>query len=149
MALTMTRCKVAKDTLFAAASYRISRQKAALDQTIHDTRVDFIGALTELLEPYFDVCGEHVSIVEPNLQPDTWGGPWFFLAISRAGETVPINSNLLCRAMDEGKSNAPPAASSSKHTRRHGLFCWDCSISVVGGLSAAPDCVASIFSEII
>lgn len=112
--------QVAKDTLFAAASYR-KAGKAALDQTIHDTRVDFISALTELLEPYFEVCGEHVSIVEPKLQPDTWGGPWFFLSISRAGETVPINSNLLCKAMDEANKRSASRIIVKAHGR-HGLL---------------------------
>src|SRR5665213_1784019 len=112
--------QVAKDTLFGAASYR-KAGKAALEQTIHDTRVDFISALTELLEPYFDVCGEHVAIVEPSLQPDTWGDPWFFLAISRAGETVPINSTLLCKAMDEANKRAASRIIVKAHGR-HGLL---------------------------
>jgi hypothetical protein len=97
--------QVAKDTLFAAASYR-KAGKAALEQTIHATRIGFVNTLRSELEPYFEVCGEHVSVVEPNLQPDCWGGPWFFLAISRAGETVPINSNLLCKAMEEANKRA-------------------------------------------
>lgn len=92
-----------------------------MEQTIHDTRVDFISALTELLEPYFDVCGEHVEISEPNLQPDTWGGPWFFLAISRAGEIVPINSNLFCKAMDEANKRAASRIIVKAHGR-HGLL---------------------------
>jgi hypothetical protein len=112
--------QIARDTLFAAASYR-KAGRAALEQTIHNTRVNFINTLTELLEPYFDVCGEHVVVVEPNLQPDTWGGPWFFLTISRAGETVPINSNLLCKAMEEANKRAASRIIVKAHGR-HGLL---------------------------
>ena len=90
--------QVAKDTLFAAASYRKSG-KAALERTTHDTRADFLAALTQSLEPYFDVCGEHVAVTEPGFQRDTWQEPWFFLTVSRTGQTVHVSPSLLCRAM--------------------------------------------------
>lgn len=97
--------QVAKDTLFAAASYR-KAGKAALERTMRDTRAPFRNALAESLEPYFDVCGEHVAVTEPEFQPDTWEQPWFFLAVSRAGQTVSVNANLLRRAMETANERA-------------------------------------------
>jgi hypothetical protein len=91
--------QVATDTLFAAASYR-KAGKAALDRTIRDTRADFITTLRAELEPYFDVCSEHAVVREAEFQPDTWREPWFFLAISREGETVPMNPSLMRKAME-------------------------------------------------
>ena len=91
--------RVAKDTLFAAASYR-KAGKASLDRTIKKTRGDFVGTLREELDPYFDACGEHAVVTEAEFQPDTWREPWFFLAISRGGDTVPVNPSLLRRAME-------------------------------------------------
>lgn len=91
--------QVAEDTLFAAASYR-KAGKAALDRTTRDTRADFVKTLREELEPYFDVCGEHASVREAEFQPDTWREPWFFLALSREADSVPINPSLMRRAME-------------------------------------------------
>lgn len=91
--------QVADDTLFAAASYRRAGREA-LDQTTRDTRNDFVRTLRDELEPYFDVCGEHVAVREPQLQPDTWREPWFFLTVSREADTVPINPNLMRKAME-------------------------------------------------
>jgi hypothetical protein len=90
--------QVAQDTLFAAASYR-KAGRAALDRTASDTRAGFIAQLRESLEPYFDVCGEHVAVRKATFQPDTWEEPWFFLAISREADTVPVNASLLQQAM--------------------------------------------------
>jgi hypothetical protein len=116
--------QVATDTLFAAASYRRAG-KAALDRTTRDTRIDFVTTLREALEPYFDVCGEHAAIREANFQPDNWREPWFFLALSREADSVPMNPNLMRKAME-------PAASS--FTRREITACsWDCSTNNVGG----------------
>ncbi len=112
--------QVVHDTLFAAASYRRAGQ-AALEKTDRNNRKPFCKELAEILDPYFDVCGEHVAISEPNLQPDTWGGPWFFLAISRVGETVPTNSNLLCKAMEEANKRAASRIIVKAHGR-HGLL---------------------------
>jgi hypothetical protein len=91
--------QVATDTLFAAASYRRAG-KAALDRTTRDTRIDFVTTLREALEPYFDVCGEHAAIREANFQPDNWREPWFFLALSREADSVPMNPNLMRKAME-------------------------------------------------
>jgi hypothetical protein len=91
--------QVAKDTLFSAASYR-KAGRAALDRTIRDTREEFVQALHQSLEPYFDVCGQHVAAREPEFQPDTWRQPWFFLAVSREEETVAVNPSLLRKAME-------------------------------------------------
>jgi hypothetical protein len=91
--------QVAKDTLFSAAAYRRAG-RAALERTTRETRADFVETLRQSLEPYFDVCGEHVAVREPELQPDTWRQPWFFAAVSREVETVPVNVNLLRKAME-------------------------------------------------
>jgi hypothetical protein len=91
--------QVATDTLFAAASYR-KAGKAALDRTMRDTRADFVNALREELEPYFDVCGEHAAVREPQFQSDIWREPWFFLALSRQADSVPVNPNLMRKAME-------------------------------------------------
>lgn len=91
--------QVAKDTLFSAASYRRAG-RAALERTTTETRAEFVKTLLQSLEPYFDVCGEHVAVREPEFQPDTWRQPWFFLAVSREVETVSVNLNLLRKAMD-------------------------------------------------
>ena len=63
--------QVAEDTLFAAASYRRAG-RSALDCTTGNTRADFIATLHDLLEPYFDVCGEHAAVRDAEFQPDTW-----------------------------------------------------------------------------
>ena len=91
--------QVATDTLFAAASYR-KAGKAALDRTTRDTCADFVRTLREELEPYFEVCGEHAAVRVPEFQADTWREPWFFLAVSRAGDTVPVSPSLMRRAME-------------------------------------------------
>ncbi len=90
--------QVAKDTLFSAASYR-KAGRAALDRTMTDTRVDFVRTLRDELEPYFDVCGEHVEVLEPTKQPDVWREPWFFLTISRQSVDLPFNPSLMREAM--------------------------------------------------
>jgi len=90
--------QVLKDTLFAASSYRRAG-KAALDLTTRDHRANFLLELRDALEPYFDVCGDHVAVREADFQPDTWREPWFFLAISRAADTVPVDPGLVGQAM--------------------------------------------------
>lgn len=90
--------QVAKDTLFSAASYRRAG-KAALDRTTRETRSDFLETLREELNPYFDVCGESVEVLEPERQPGEWREPWFFLTISRKSTEVPFNPGLLREAM--------------------------------------------------
>ncbi|MHB1309533.1 MAG: Eco57I restriction-modification methylase domain-containing protein, partial [Limisphaerales bacterium] len=91
--------QVAEDTLFAAATYR-KAGKAALDRTTRDTRAGFVQTLRDEFEPYFDVCGEHAAVCEAQFQPDTWREPWFFLAVSRAADSVPINPSLMRKAME-------------------------------------------------
>ncbi len=91
--------QVAEDTLFAAASYR-KAGKAALDRTTRDTRSGFVQTLRDELEPYFDVCGEHAAVREAEFQPDTWREPWFFLAVSREADSVPVNPSLMRKAME-------------------------------------------------
>jgi hypothetical protein len=96
--------QVATDTLFGAVSYRRAG-KEALKTTMRDKfdkedpRATFITTLRGELEPYFDVCGEHVSVCAADFQPETWHEPWFFLAISREGDTVPVNPGLMAKAM--------------------------------------------------
>ena len=96
--------QVAKDTLFAAASYR-KAGRAAVERTTRDTRADFLKTLVESLEPYFDVCGEHVAVREAEFQADTWREPWFFLAVSREAEAVSINLSLMHKAMEAANHN--------------------------------------------
>lgn len=91
--------QVAEDTLFAAASYR-KAGKAALNRTTRNTRAGFVQSLRDELEPYFDVCGEHAAVREADFQPDTWSEPWFFLAVSRESDVVPINPSLMRKAME-------------------------------------------------
>jgi hypothetical protein len=90
--------QVARDTLFAAASYRRAGRDA-LERTTHDTRINFITTLRDELEPYFDVCGEHVAVLEAEFQPDTCRESWFFLAVSRKADTVRVNPSLMREAM--------------------------------------------------
>jgi hypothetical protein len=92
--------QVAKDTLFAAASYR-KAGGVALERTSRATCIDFVNVLRAALEPYFDVCGDHVAVREAEFQPDAWHEPWYFLAVSREADTVRGNSSLLRKAMEE------------------------------------------------
>ncbi len=109
--------QVARDTLFASASYRRAG-RAALERTMREHRDPFRTELQEALEPYFDVCGETVLIEEPSDQPDTWRQPWFFLAISRAAEPVPVNASLLRRAMQEANKRSASRIIVKAHGRR-------------------------------
>ncbi len=92
--------RTVRDTLFAAAAYR-RQGRAALERTTRAYREPFLVELRDMLDPYFDVCGEIICVEEPSGQPDTWHQPWFFLAISRADEPVEVNADLLCKAMEE------------------------------------------------
>lgn len=96
--------QVAHDTLFSSAAYR-RKGRAALEMTSRQHRNLFSAELSLALEPYFDVCGEKVLIEEPE-QPDRWKQPWFFLAISRAKERVPMDTNLLRKAMQEANKRS-------------------------------------------
>jgi hypothetical protein len=91
--------QVVEDTLFAAASYRRAG-KAALERTTRETRADFVKTLSDELEPYFDVFGEHVAVREPEFDLDSWREPWFFLAVSREAVSVPVNPSLMRKAME-------------------------------------------------
>ena len=91
--------QIATDTLFAAASYR-KAGKAALERTMRDTRADFVNGLRHALQPYFDVCDEHVAVREAEFQPDDWREPWFFLTVSREAESVSVNPALMRKAME-------------------------------------------------
>jgi hypothetical protein len=91
--------QVALDTLFSAAPYRRAG-RGAFDFTTRDTRADFVTTLHGSLEPYFDVCGEHVAVGEAAFQPDNWREPWFFLSVSRDGELVTVNASLMRRAVE-------------------------------------------------
>lgn len=89
------------DTLYSAAASR-RQGGAALQATTHESRSVFAEALSLHLDPFFEVCGERVAVVEPNdWLPDPLRQPWLFLAISRAGVKVPVNSTLMGLAMEE------------------------------------------------
>jgi hypothetical protein len=89
--------QVATDTLFSAASYRIAG-KDALEGTTIDNRKPFVLTLQSMLEPYFDVCDEHVAVrdMSATMHCDE---PWQFVSISRSTEAVDISANLLRKAM--------------------------------------------------
>lgn len=89
-----------RDTLFSAASYR-REGKAAVEQTLRQHREPFRAELADVLEPFFEVCGEKVIVDEPADQPDTWRQPWFFLALSCAGKPAMLDPDLLRQAMEE------------------------------------------------
>lgn len=91
--------QVAQDTLFFAASYR-KAGKAALERTTVETRKHFLDALRSELEPYFDVCAEHVAVSEATFQPADWREPWFFFSVSREGHRVQVNPGLVRKAME-------------------------------------------------
>jgi len=91
--------QVANDTLFSAIPYRTAGREAH-ETTTRETRRDFLQATIELLEPYFDVCNEHVAVREAEFQADSWREPWFFLAVSRETENVTINPKLMQKAME-------------------------------------------------
>ena len=90
----------------------------------HDSRHSrrFRNALQESLEPYFDVCGEHVAVREAEFQPDTWREPWFFLSVSRETETVKVNSGLMQKAMEA--ANQRGCSRIIVHAPRSAACCW-------------------------
>jgi hypothetical protein len=94
-----------RDTLFAAAAYR-RQGHAALERTVRQHREPFRSELVDLLEPYFEVCGERILVEQPPGQPDVWEQPWLFLAISRAGQPVPVDVELLRAAMEQANKTA-------------------------------------------
>ena len=91
--------QVAEDTLFSASSYRQAGRRA-LDCTKSETRSAFVETLRDSLEPYFDICGEHVAVREGAFQPENWQEPWFFVSVSCQTETVPVNAALMRKAME-------------------------------------------------
>ena len=109
--------QVVEDTLFASASYR-KAGRAALERTMRRHRDPFRSELKDALEPYFDVCGEEVLVEEPPDQPDTWEQPWFFLAISRSAEPLPVNAALLRKAMTEANKRSASRIVVKAHGRR-------------------------------
>ncbi len=122
--------QVADDTLFAAASYR-KAGRAALERTTSGTRDGFVRTLREELEPYFDVCGEHAAVREAEFQPDTWREPWFFLAVSREADSVPLNRSLMRRRWK--RPTSADAAESSSTRPASVASSSVCSTSAAGG----------------
>jgi hypothetical protein len=93
--------QTAKDTLYSAAAYRKHGQ-SALQVTNAKIRAAFAAALSRHLAPFFEVCGELVTVAEPaGWEQDVWREPWVFVAISRTGIDVPVNQALMRRAMLE------------------------------------------------
>ena len=91
--------QVARDTLYASAYYRRAGRDA-LNPTDGNSRMAFRTFLAEELNPYFEVCGERVEIHELTTAFEAWGQPWFFLSITKQGESVRLQGNLLAKAMD-------------------------------------------------
>jgi hypothetical protein len=112
--------QVATDTLFTTASYR-KAGRAALETIDRSSRDDFVNALREELEPYFDVCGDHCRIEDATFQPDVWQESWYFLAISLGESPVPADPDLLTKAM--GLANRHGSSRIMVHTPgNHGLL---------------------------
>jgi len=88
-----------EDTLFSAAAYR-KAGKTALECTTRETRAPFVDTLRNALEPYFDVCGSHVSVREVEVEQGASEEPWFFLAISTDGLSFDVGPKLLRSAME-------------------------------------------------
>jgi len=97
--------QVARDTIFSAASYRL-KGRVALDQTRHQHRDSFRLELSDILEPYFDVCGATVVIEEAHGRPDAWQQPWRFLAISCAHKEISVGVDMLRLAMEEANKRS-------------------------------------------
>ncbi|MFP4166573.1 MAG: Eco57I restriction-modification methylase domain-containing protein [Opitutales bacterium] len=91
--------QVARDTLYASAYYRRAGREA-LEITNGKSRAEFLRVLADELNPYFDVCGERVEIGEITTASEAWIQPWFFLSLSKQGETVRLPGSLLAKAMD-------------------------------------------------
>ena len=94
----LSAAQVVSDTLFSAAPYRDAGAPAR-ESTTRTTRSDFVRTLHESLEPFFDVCGEHVAVREAEFQLEDWREPWFFLAVSRESQPVTINAKLMQKAV--------------------------------------------------
>ena len=74
--------QVARDTLFASAYYR-KEGKAALSPPTKEIRAKFASEVENLVQPFFKVCGESVSVTEPPFQQDVWREAWFFLSVHK------------------------------------------------------------------
>lgn len=98
--------QTARDTLFASISYRQKGRDALQPPRQNEERKTFRAELREMLEPYFDVCGQHVAVEEPAMPQDVWRSAWFFIAISKRDEVVPIDVNLLSAAMEAADEQA-------------------------------------------
>ena len=92
--------QVARDTLFASAYYR-KKGKAALSRPMREMRADFASELENLIQPFFKVCGESVSVIEPSFQQDVWREAWFFLSVhkGKAASNALASTQLLEAAM--------------------------------------------------
>jgi hypothetical protein len=94
-----------RDTLFSSALY--PRQgRDALDGTRRSDRQVFRGELSDLLAPYFEVCGERLHVEEPRQQPDPWREAWAFLTLSRFPDAAEVDSPVLRQAMAEANRGA-------------------------------------------
>lgn len=54
-----------------------------------------------MLEPFFEVCGQHLLVELPLFPQDRWRTPWTFLSLARAGRRVELEPALLQTAMAE------------------------------------------------
>jgi len=89
-----------RDTLFSSAIYR-RQGRDALAATRRSDRQVFRDELSDLLAPYFEVCGERLHVQEPRQQPDLWREAWAFVVLSRFPDAVEFDLPLLRKAMDE------------------------------------------------
>lgn len=89
-----------RDTLFSAAVYR-KKGRDAFVPTQRTDREVFSSELSDLLTPFFEVCGERLFVQEPLRQPDLWREAWAFLGLSRFAEPLEIDPQLLAEAMSQ------------------------------------------------
>ena len=73
-----------------------------MERTERKDRDVFAAEVTDMLAPFFEVCGAEVSVAEPSgWQADLWREPWAFLSVSRADQKSVVNPALMRKAMEE------------------------------------------------
>lgn len=98
--------QLARDTLFASASYR-KEGRAAFHPPTPTKRDHFAKEVESFLQPFFKVCDKELQVSEPEFQQDVHREPWFFLMLSRAdqSEKASISPSLLEAAMGQANES--------------------------------------------
>jgi len=89
------------DTVYSAALHRKKARRDALTPPNAKVIETFSVELRQLLEPFFEVCGQHLLVELPLFPQDRWRTPWTFLSLARAGRRVELEPALLQTAMAE------------------------------------------------